>query len=92
MALDHALIFFLRGALVMGCAVAGLFFLRFYRQARDRLFLLFAAAFWVLGLNWVVLAFYRVTQETRHYAFIVRLVAFLILLVAIVDKNRERSE
>lgn len=92
MAFDQAFVFFVRGALVMGCAVAGLFFLRFYRQARDRLFLLFAAAFWALGLNWVVLAFYRVTQETRHYAFVVRLVAFLIILFAIVDKNRARPE
>jgi uncharacterized membrane protein len=90
MAPDHAFVLFLRGALVMGCAVAGLFFVRFYRQTRDRLFGLFAAAFWVLGLNWVVLAFYRVAQESRHYTFVVRLVAFLIILFAIVDKNRER--
>lgn len=86
-----ALLFFLRGALVIGCAVAGLFFTRFYRQTRDRLFLFFAAAFWVLGLNWVMLAFYRVAQETRHDAFVVRLVAFAIILFAIVDKNRGRA-
>ena len=91
MALAQALIFFLRGAIVMGCAVSGLFFLRFYRQTRDRLFLLFATAFWVLGLNWVVLAFFRVAQETRHYTFVIRLVAFAIILVAVVDKNRERG-
>lgn len=90
MPLSEALTFFLRGALVMGCTVAGFFFVRFYRQTRDRLFLLFATAFWVLGLNWVVLAFYRVAQETRHYTFLIRLLAFLIILFAIIDKNRDR--
>lgn len=91
MALAQAIIFFLRGALVMGCAVAGLFFLRFYRQTQDRLFLFFASAFWVLGLNWVVLAFYRVEHEARHYTFVIRLVAFVIILLGIADKNRERK-
>ena len=33
---------FFQGTVAMGCAVAGLFFLRFWRDARDRLFLLFA--------------------------------------------------
>ena len=33
------------GAIVMGYAVAGLFFIRFWRQTRDRLFLIFAVSF-----------------------------------------------
>jgi uncharacterized protein DUF5985 len=88
---EQALIAFLRGALFLGCVVAALFFVRFYRQTQDRLFLLFAAAFGVLGFNWVTLAFYRVADETRHYAFAVRLVAFALILWGIVDKNRPPS-
>ena len=38
------------GAMAMGYAVAGLFFLRFWRDARDRLFGLFALAF---GSGWL---------------------------------------
>ncbi len=47
----------LAGALAMGFGVAGLFFLRFWRKTRDRLFALFALSFFVMALNRVVLAF-----------------------------------
>jgi hypothetical protein len=36
---------FVAGAVTMGFAVAGLFFLRFWRRTTDGLFLAFAAAF-----------------------------------------------
>src|SRR5687767_2562026 len=88
MASEQALITFLRGAIFLGCVVAALFFVRFYRQTQDRLFLLFAAGFGVLSFNWVTLAFYRVADETRHYAFAVRLAAFALILGGIIDKNR----
>jgi hypothetical protein len=82
---------FLWGALASACGVAGLLFLKFWTQTRDRLFAMFAAAFFVLGLNWVVLATFQTTDETRHYAYFVRLVAFLIIMVGIIDKNRRRE-
>ncbi len=81
---------FLFGAIVMACAVAGLFFLRFWRKTRDRLFAVFAVAFWVLGLNWLALAFTR-ADEVRPALYVVRLLAFLLILVAIIDKNRSRA-
>ena len=37
------------GAMVMAYLAAGLFFLRFWRQTHDRLFAMFAAAFWILA-------------------------------------------
>lgn len=36
---------FLRGAVAACCLLAGLFFLRFWKLTRDRLFLLFSVAF-----------------------------------------------
>jgi hypothetical protein len=81
---------FLWGALAMACAVAGLFFLKFWRATRERLFLVFAAAFWVLGANWVALAIADPSEESRHYLYVVRLVAFLLLIAGILDKNRKR--
>ena len=81
---------FLLGALVMACFAAGLFFLRFWRKSHDRLFILFAIAFWVLGVNRVGLTFVE-ADETRTYLYMVRLLAFLIILIAIVDKNRARK-
>ena len=80
---------FLLGALVMGCAVVGAFFLRFWRRTRDRLFLIFALAFWLLGINWLLLAFFQ-TDETRTWLYVLRLVAFCLIIYGIVDKNRQR--
>ena len=82
---------FLIGATVMACVVAGLFFLRFWRRTRDRLFALFSAAFWLLALNWLALAF-TTRDEVRTALYVVRLVAFLVILAAIIDKNRTRGE
>ncbi|ABS24305.1 DUF5985 family protein [Anaeromyxobacter sp. Fw109-5] len=79
------------GVLAAGCAVAGLFFLRFWRESRDRLFAGFAAAFFILCVNWLVLGITNSGDETRHNAYVLRLVAFLVLIWAIVDKNRRSA-
>lgn len=79
---------FLWGALATSSWVAGLFFLRFWSVSRDRFFLFFFGAFWSFSLNWAWLALANPPQETKHYAFIVRLVAFVLIIVGIVDKNR----
>ena len=76
------------GALAMSSWVAGLFFWKFWKESRDRLFLFFSLAFWVLSLNWFGLALIPDVAETRHYVYAVRLVAFLLIIVGIVDKNR----
>ncbi len=81
---------FMLGAIALGLAVAGLFFLRFWRDTRDRLFALFSVAFWVLALNWTALAFTR-TDEMRTWLYAIRLVAFLVILYAIIDKNRAKA-
>lgn len=80
---------FMLGGVVMACAVAGLCFIRFYRKTRDRLFWMFAAAFWILGLNWLGLAFTE-RNEVRTALYFVRTLAFVLILVAIIDKNRRR--
>jgi hypothetical protein len=80
---------FTLGALVMATTIAGLFFLRFWRRTGDRLFALFAIAFWMIGLNWLLLAFTDPAAETRRAAiYLVRLLAFVLILIAIIDKNR----
>jgi hypothetical protein len=76
------------GALVMGAFVIGLFFLRYWRETRDRLFAMFALAFWALGVNWFGLALLATTQEARTAFYLLRLVAFALIIAAIVDKNR----
>jgi hypothetical protein len=72
------------GAIAMGYAVAGLFFLRFWRKSRDRLFALFALAFFVLSANRVGSA----VAAEADYVYWVRFAAFALILAAVVDKNR----
>jgi hypothetical protein len=68
--------------------VAGVLFLRFWRDAVDRLFAWFAVAFWMFALNYILLALLNATDETRPYLFLPRLAGFIMILVAIVDRNR----
>ncbi len=79
---------FLWGASAAVSWTIGLFFLRFWRDTRDRFFLLFATAFWVLALNWVGLALTDPRDEARMLLYVIRLFAYLAVLAAIVDKNR----
>ncbi|MES1164885.1 MAG: DUF5985 family protein [Verrucomicrobiota bacterium] len=79
---------FILGALTMASCAVGLFFLRFWRQSGDRLLLVFAIAFFVLAVDWGVRGAWEPTLETRHYFFLVRLVAFVLLVIGIIDKNR----
>lgn len=80
------------GMLVMGYAVAGLFFLRFWRQTRDRLFGAFAAAFWLLAAQRLALALSANPNGDQLLLYGIRLLAFVLILVAIVDKNRGSSQ
>ena len=80
---------FLMGAITMGHCVAAIFFLRFWTKTHDRLFAFFAAAFLVLGLNRIALVATHGSDE-HHYLYWVRFVAYLLILIAILDKNRSR--
>ncbi len=80
-----------RGALVACCWVAGLFFFRFFRSTGDRLFLLFAASFWIFSLNWLGVALLGGPPESRHLIYLLRLVAFGLILLGIWDKNRREN-
>ena len=83
---------FVSGALTMGYIVVGLFFLRFWRQSRDRLFAFFALAFFILAFQRGALAFTTQTNENTLVLYLIRLLAFVIILIAILDKNRSKVE
>jgi hypothetical protein len=79
---------FLWGALAMSSLAIAAFFFKFWRDSRDRLFAAFGAAFGVFALNWLLLALFNPGVETRHYVYVVRLLAFILLIIGIIDKNR----
>lgn len=78
---------FLLGVIVAASWVAAAFFWKFWRQTRDILFLAFAAAFFVEGANRMSFLFIESPNEGRPVIYVVRLVAFLLILAAIVKKN-----
>lgn len=79
---------FLSGAVALGFGVSALFFLRFWRRTREELFLAFALAFLLLGVGQTVLALANIPTEERGSIYLLRLGAFLLILVAIYRKNR----
>lgn len=76
------------GALVLACLACAVFFLRFWRSSRDRLFAFFALAFTAMSVNWLALTLLKVDDERRYYVYVLRLISFLIILYAVWDKNR----
>lgn len=83
-----ALANFVYGAIAALCWVVGLFFLGFWRKTGDRFFAFFAAAFWLLGLGRFAMSVVGGTTEAIRSIYLVRLLAYAVLLVAIIDKNR----
>jgi hypothetical protein len=79
---------FVFGLMAMAYFVVGLFFLSFWRQSKDRLFAYFCAAFWILALQRVILTAIGETIETPWYMYSMKLLAYLLILSAIIDKNR----
>lgn len=78
----------LNGALMAACFVAALIFLRSWRRTTDRLFVYFAAAFAVMGLERLILGVINVPETGTPTVYLLRLTAFVLILIGIVDKNR----
>ena len=89
--MTHEVTVFLQGISSMGAYASGLFFLRFWRDGRDSLFAYFGAAFFLLGLSWTLLALSAPAEDTRPYIYGLRLVAFTLIIIGTVLKNRAGS-
>jgi len=76
---------FLLGTVFAASLLAGLFFLRFWKDTRDLLFLAFACFFFLEGTTRV----FQTMEEpsVSPWIYVVRLVALLFILAAIVNKN-----
>jgi hypothetical protein len=78
---------FLAGMITMGFLLAGLFFFRFWWRTQDFLFVAFGCAFVLLAINQAVVALALVPREEQPYVYVLRLLAFGLLIVAIIAKN-----
>lgn len=77
---------FMQGASTLASALIALFFLRYWRDTGDRLFMIFALAFAVFAVNRFALMWLEDSDESG-YLYLVRLATFVLILGAIIDKN-----
>lgn len=76
------------GGIAIAAIVAGLFFVRFWRATGDRFFLFFAVAFWLEALSRVLIGLTGSVREDAPMFYGIRLAAYVLILIAILDKNR----
>jgi hypothetical protein len=75
------------GAVCMGSLLIALFFLRFWRDSRDRFFLYFSASFFIEGLHRLYSALHDAGGEDSPLHYLIRLLAYGLILWAILEKN-----
>lgn len=78
----------LSGALIAEYAAIALFFAKFWSKSRDRLFLMFSGVFVVLAVQRLAIAMTQEILEQQAPLYLMRLAAFVVIIVAIVDRNR----
>ena len=85
--MDHVLV----GGIATASLIAGLFFCRFWRATGDRFFLFFAISFWIEGAQRLVVFHFIGADEASPLYYLPRLVAYALIIAAIVDKNRKAA-
>lgn len=83
---------FLLGAIAMCCFAVGLFFLTYWRRSGDRFFLFLMLSFWIEAGNRTYMAWSRSWNEDSPTHYLIRLVSYGLILVAIWEKNRSRRD
>lgn len=83
---------FLTGAIAMASLVISLFFLRFWKSTRDRFFLYFAMSFALEAVNRILLEITSPQNEDDSPFYLIRLAAYVLILLAIIEKNRTRGK
>ena len=81
---------FLIGIIAAMSLVIALFFLRFWRTTRDRFFLFFALSFLIEAINRALMVSVAGWLENSPSFYMIRLLAYLLIIVAILDKNRKK--
>jgi len=78
----------LSGAIIMAALTIALFFLRYWKQTGDRFFLYFALSFFLTALERLIAAAYDLTSLDVPTLYLIRLLSYGLILIAIVRKNR----
>jgi uncharacterized membrane protein HdeD (DUF308 family) len=75
------------GMIAMASLIIGLYFLRFWRNTKDRFFLYFALSFGIEGVHRIVTTLTFDEHEDSPLHYLVRLLAYGLILWAILEKN-----
>jgi uncharacterized membrane protein HdeD (DUF308 family) len=81
---------FLLGIIVASTLAASAFFLKFWRQTRDGLFLCFGIAFLIEAVNRCFVLFTDRPNEGSPWIYAIRLASYLVMLIGIIHKNRRK--
>lgn len=81
----------LAGAIAMASLTISLFFLRFWKSTHDRFFLFFSISFALETINRLLLLATALQDEHQPLFYLIRLVAYLLILIAIMQKNKRPS-
>lgn len=82
---------FLMGFIAACSAVGALFFVRFWRDTRDLLFLAFAAFFLIQGCSYLFALGLSHPNEGSLWLRVLRLMSILAVLGAILKKNTDKA-
>lgn len=78
---------FLSGMITAGFLVASLFFLRFWKRTGDFLFACFGISFVLFAISQSLSVSFDFLHDDKTAVFVLRLIGFGLLLVAIARKN-----
>jgi hypothetical protein len=81
----------LTGAITTASLVIALFFLRFWRNTGDRFFLYFSLSFAIEGAHRLYSALHDNGGEDSPLHYLIRLLAYGLILWAILEKNLPRK-
>lgn len=84
--------YMLYGGIATTSILVGMLFLRFWRTSHDRFFMFFALSFLLEGANRLVLGSSGLVNEDAPVYYLVRLLSYGLILVAILDKNIPRRK
>lgn len=82
---------FLVGIIAALSLVIGMFFFRFWRKTHDRFFLFFALSFLIEAGNRALMVTVSGWQESSPSYYMIRLLAYTLIILAILDKNRKKA-
>jgi len=80
------------GAIAMASLVISTVFIRYWRNTGDRFFLYFALSFAIEGAHRIYSSMARSMNEESALHYVIRLIAYGLILWAIIEKNWPRSK